>query len=190
MDAYDSIKALVKKASELNYLDVVILNAALGPKDLKRSQYGWERALQVNSLSTALLGLMLLPILRRSRKDTMPKPRLEIVAARVHQSVTIEAELLPSKSASDADRMEEKSILEAWNYSDLGPEEEQKEWQGHRQYARSKLLVVVAMMKLADLAEGADGPDVVVDAVCPGGCKSELTREFENAAGKLIKMVA
>lgn len=184
MDDYDSIRALVKRASELDRLDVAILNAALGPKNFKLSPYGWERALQVNSLSTALLGLMLLPILRNSNRTGVPKPRLEIVAARVHQSVILEPELLPSAGKG------QESVLDVWNYSGLEPADLQKQWQGHRQYARSKLLVIVAMMELAALAEGNEGPDVVVDAVCPGGCKSELTREFENAAGRVIKAVA
>jgi NAD(P)-dependent dehydrogenase (short-subunit alcohol dehydrogenase family) len=81
---YDSIKAFADRATrELERLDIACLNAGVAMIDFKQSQYGYERTLQVNLLSTALLALLLMPKLRASKTATFT-PVLEIVGSSNH----------------------------------------------------------------------------------------------------------
>jgi NAD(P)-dependent dehydrogenase (short-subunit alcohol dehydrogenase family) len=64
--SYDSVKAFANRASELDHLDIVILNAGTRRTTFHQTSYGWEEDLQVNTLSTTLLALLLLPSLRKS----------------------------------------------------------------------------------------------------------------------------
>jgi len=61
MGSYPSIQAFAERAEELERLDVVVLNAGVYIVDYKKSRYGWEETLQINAISTALLGILLLP---------------------------------------------------------------------------------------------------------------------------------
>lgn len=164
MESYTSIRSFSKKASiELDHLDVVILNAGVAPRYFKKSLAGWESAIQINVLSTALIGLLLLPKLRTS-KTLNSTPVLEIVAARVHESVTLTKEERASSN-----------ILSLFNILKTGG------YQAVHQYAVSKLFLIYAMKGLAGMATSAGEPDVIVTAVCPGACKSDLQRDFQGS---------
>ena len=60
MNSYDSIRNFTKRASSLDHIDVAVLNAGVYKVTYEESRYGWEETLQVNVLSTALIGLLLL----------------------------------------------------------------------------------------------------------------------------------
>lgn len=49
---------------ETQYLDVALLNAGMGNPSFEKSSAGWEMAVQVNVLSSALMAVRLLPLLR------------------------------------------------------------------------------------------------------------------------------
>jgi NAD(P)-dependent dehydrogenase (short-subunit alcohol dehydrogenase family) len=80
MASYESIQAFVQRIkSELPRLDVVILNAGLGKlKFGTASSTGHEEVIQVNYLSTALLTILLLPLLKQRSPSATPG-RLTII---------------------------------------------------------------------------------------------------------------
>jgi NAD(P)-dependent dehydrogenase (short-subunit alcohol dehydrogenase family) len=173
MNSYSSIQAFCDKASsKLDHLDIVVLNAAIAPRHFAKSPTGWESAIQINLLSTVLLALMLLPKLRSS-KTPGSNPRLEVVAARAHESVKLSPEQRNSAN-----------ILESFSV------DKTEDFKALRQYTSSKLLLMFAVQELAEMAMGKNGdPDVIVAAVCPGACASDLSRDYDGVF-KIIKGVA
>ncbi|KAL3471659.1 hypothetical protein BJX99DRAFT_237068 [Aspergillus californicus] len=84
MESYESITSFVKKCDTLPGIDIVILNAGLMKDTFEIVQAtGHEKTLQVNYISTALLSILLLPILKSkaaSNGSTKP-PILSLVAS-------------------------------------------------------------------------------------------------------------
>ncbi|KAK4902519.1 hypothetical protein LTR27_000456 [Elasticomyces elasticus] len=160
MLSYPSVKAFAARADkELARLDYAILNAGVSPAKYEQSPYGWEQALQVNVLSTTLLGLFLLPQMRRTSEITGDfTPVLEIVSSGMSYYFS---QLKDSK----------KGHLQAYN----NPET----WVGITAYGISKVFLEFAKVGLAGLAkpEGSPQADVFVIDVCPGPTRSELARD-------------
>ncbi|KAI7177255.1 hypothetical protein KC343_g13190, partial [Hortaea werneckii] len=85
---YESIKTFADRArSELERLDVAVLNAGAMFATAEYSIYGWEKTLQTNVVSTASLGLLLLPKLKDSKTDEYT-PVLELVGSSLHRRFT------------------------------------------------------------------------------------------------------
>lgn len=174
LNSYDSIQDFAKRSSSLDSLDVAVLNAGVFMTEYDESRYGWEEDLQVNVLSTALLGLQLLPKLKASKKSGH-RPVLEIVGSGGHEVATI------TEEERRAD-----NLLRSYNTA--------KGYVPSRQYHISKLFVMYVMQTLADFAKpsGATStePKVLVLAVCPGVCKSDLARGLSGFVMGLIKVIA
>ncbi|KAI1412558.1 NAD(P)-binding protein [Hypoxylon sp. FL1857] len=158
MSSYSSIQDFAQCIkSQLSRLDIVILNA--GVIKLTYSTVpstGHEEIVQVNYLSTILLAILLLPILKS--KSPVDKPgRLTIVNAALALTAP-----LPTTNGH-------KSLITALddpksfvNYTD-------------KQYNTSKVLAQMFAYKLVDYVS-AD--DVIVNLVCPGFVKgTELSRD-------------
>jgi len=162
MDSYDSIKTFADRVNkELERLDGAVLNAGLMMTKFKESAYGWEESIQVNVLSTVLLGLLLLPKLKDSVTEGS-KPTLEFVSSGLHRS----AQILPG--ARDSSNM-----LEYYSAQDQF---------STKIYGLSKLFLMYAMKTMAAMTANEDGkPDIVVMSVCPGVCQSDLGRGYEGA---------
>lgn len=148
-NSYDSIRNFTKYASSL---DRLVLNASVYKVAYEESRYGWEETLQVNVLSTAPIGLLLLQKMEASKTgNTLPV--LEIVSSGNHEDATISAE------CRHAD-----NLLQFYNTSNG--------YNAKEQYWVSKLFVMYVMQTLASLAkssEAASGkPDVLVTVVCGG----------------------
>ncbi|CAG9990425.1 unnamed protein product [Clonostachys byssicola] len=81
LNSYDSIRAFSRKCNELTRLDVAIMSAGIMNAEFKVTpSTGHEEQFQVNYLSTALLGLLLLPALRKNNPEGSPG-RLTFVAS-------------------------------------------------------------------------------------------------------------
>ena len=81
MLSYPSIRAFAQRCATLDRLDRAILNAGVSPGFVsKQSETGHEETIQVNYLSTALLSILLLPILQAKREKSRPG-RLTIVGS-------------------------------------------------------------------------------------------------------------
>ncbi|XXH01609.1 hypothetical protein Hte_007969 [Hypoxylon texense] len=81
MSLYDSISKFVDRVKTLDRLDIVILNAGVAKLSLELNPHtGHEEVIQVNHLSTSLLAILLLPVLKD--KNPPPQPgRLVIVSS-------------------------------------------------------------------------------------------------------------
>ncbi len=168
MGNYASVQRFAARIErEMPRLDVAILNAGISPSDYEVGAEGWESILQVNVMATALLGLLLLPKLRVSTATIHDLSHLVIVTSEAHR--WLEMSDFPDPAKFDG------SILHAVN---ARPSDGNK-WNPLQQNARSKLFAMYVSESLAALATGRNGePQVIVTSVCPGACKSDLTRDL------------
>ena len=164
MESYDSVRRFAERCeAELDRLDVVILNAGMGRNSFTRAGGdGRESTLQVNYLSTALLTILLLPILRykaaaASAPGGVPSPgRLTVVG---------------SDMAFWA-KMEEPagSILDAVD-NPVG-------FHGMDQYSKTKLFLPMLVSKLGNVVSP---DDVIVNVVNPSGVRgTDLMRDSKG----------
>ena len=157
---YDSIKAFAKRAeTQLERLDIAVLNAGVMKNKFGTSKYGWEETMQVNVLSTTYLALLLLPKLKSSKTSSYT-PVLQIVGSGNQYMVkSLKSETAP---------------LAAYN--------EKVSYGGPTQYSVSKLFVMYVEEGLAEIANSPSGaPDSYVTVVCPGATMSDLARDASEA---------
>jgi NAD(P)-dependent dehydrogenase (short-subunit alcohol dehydrogenase family) len=157
MESYSSIQSFVRQCSEdLPNIDYTILNAGVSPISFHKSKLtGHEVAVQVNHISTALMILLLLPILRATATDGNPA-RLTIV-----NSVTAHFCKFPNRNL--------EPLLTSFDDAELVP------WDPQERYGVSKLLSQAFVTKLCD---GVDSDRVVINMVDPGLTKgTALSRD-------------
>ncbi|RWA08742.1 hypothetical protein EKO27_g6374 [Xylaria grammica] len=155
MESYNSVQSFAKQCGTLERTDIVILNAGL-----MKSSYataagtGHEVTMQVNYLSTALLTFLLLPILKSKKAIQADRPPvLSIVGSDLAYTAELETKG-PVLEQLDTSR----------GFSEFG-------W-----YAKSKLLLVFFVTRLAELVSPSD---VLINVVNPGATKgTALGREF------------
>ena len=148
-------------------IDVALLNAGLAAPKFSSSEEGWEMAVQVNVLSTALMALLLLPKLRGTAEARLKKVHLTFVNSIAHADVKREW-------------FKDKTLLTAANDRGLFDVE--------RNYSMVKLLAMAAIRGVADAA--ASGPHrrlIVVNSCCPYLCKTDLRRKF--GIGRKVMMM-
>jgi NAD(P)-dependent dehydrogenase (short-subunit alcohol dehydrogenase family) len=166
MSSIESVKVFVEKIrTKYADLDTAILNAGTLQLKWTKSEDGYEEVIQVNTISTVLLGMLLLPVLEQS--STLKQP--------AHLTFVSSGTVLGVK-ASDMSYLTGKKVLQAIS--------EEKAWPGPRaQYARSKLLLeygVRHIAKLPRLNSGKGDLKVIVNSTCPGMCKSDLGRQYKT----------
>jgi len=155
LESYDSVTAFAGKCETLPRIDIAVLNAGL-----VTSSYAivpstkHETTMQVNYLSTALLAILLLPILKAKKvRDAPNPPVISIVGSDLAYGAKLE-----SKGA----------VLEQFNNP--------KTFAQFPWYGKSKLLLILFVSKLAELVS-AD--DVTVNIANPGMTKgTEFFRGF------------
>ncbi|KAF2272947.1 uncharacterized protein EI97DRAFT_384626 [Westerdykella ornata] len=162
MDSYESVVAFAERAKTLDHLDIVLLNAGVRRNPFVQSKHGWENDLQVNTLSTALLAILLLPKLKESKQHTGKTPVLEFTNSGLHQF---------AKIAPDA--LQSPNIIQAYNTKER--------FTADSQYRVSKLFVMYVANKLA---EETPSSDVIVVSVCPGVVKTGLARDIKFPGSK------
>ncbi|KAF2490547.1 short-chain dehydrogenase/reductase family protein-like protein [Lophium mytilinum] len=163
---YESMRRFATKAAKLERLDVAVLNAGVYKVRYDKSKYGWEETLQVNVISTALLGMLLLPVLKKARRKSDVLPVLEIVTSGNHETIQIPEEK----------RGKEKILA---SYNGL------KDYDASAQYKTSKLFAILAMLARSEDEE----PEVLVTLVCPGAAKSDLSRGYDGLGIRMMKSV-
>lgn len=160
MDSYQSIDDFAKRVDrELDRLDVAVLNAGVVCKKFMQLAQGWEKMLQINTLSTALLALLLTPKLKASGTASSPA-HLDIVASTGHLDAKV-------KSAESSRRLHSYNTEKG--FSSMG------------QYNFSKLAMMWITRELAKRCLGPDGsPLVIINDTCPGSCRTDALRDFNN----------
>lgn len=156
MNSYDSVQEFAERAKrELSRLDIVVLNAALGRHKFgTEPSTGHEETIQVNYLSTTLLAILLLPLLKNKSPVGQPG-RLSIVNSALALNVKFPTEKQPP-------------------YLPIFDDPANFGVQGN--YALSKLLGQMFLYKLVD---HVSANDVIVNLVDPGFVKgTELQRDL------------
>lgn len=141
MNTFASVKDFVDGLKkDVKSIDIVLLNAGCIEVTYIKSPDGWESDLQVNTLSTTLLSLLLLPWMRSIQRG---RQHLTIVGSSGHRDIDILASSFPKHQ-----------VLKYWN--------DENNYQPTRgSYQISKLLLHYAALEIAKLAETADGGYVV-----------------------------
>ncbi|KAF2681005.1 NAD(P)-binding protein [Lentithecium fluviatile CBS 122367] len=157
---YCSVRAFATRCETLPRLDMAVLNAGVNKLEFKRSPAtGHEEVLQVNYLSTALLAILLVPLLATTRPQDSPG-RLTIVGS----AMGLHAKFPERNSVS---------LLPALD----------AEWKGvsaaSERYSVSKTLVFMLVLKLSQLVKAEH---VVVNTVDPGfSASTSFSRDVTGA---------
>lgn len=175
MNDFASVKTFADKISrDFDQVDVAILNAGVMNRRHTQSPYGFEETLQVNTLATSLLALLLLPLLRKTREvKPTSLPHMVLVSSGLHSSV--KRNMLPVPS---------QHIIKQLSTSTSSS------FDGRRQYSISKLLLMWNIVYLARLGMSKYGTaDVLITSCCPGFCKSDLGRQYDEWYMRLIMWI-
>jgi NAD(P)-dependent dehydrogenase (short-subunit alcohol dehydrogenase family) len=136
MDTLASTKAFADKVkAEVKTIDYVLLNAGVLHNSFQLGKEGYEDSIQVNVLSSALLGLLLMPWMKVAGKG---KAHLGIVTSGRHRAVDIEG------------TFPQQDILGFFSKEENFPG-------GDSLYPISKILQQYVSNELAKLALGPDG---------------------------------
>lgn len=168
LSGFASVQGFVNNLSqETRYLDVALLNAGLGNPGFETSPAGWEMAVQVNVLSTALMAVLLLPLLRSTAAARGHAVHLTFVNSHGHRMV--QRDWYASAGGS---------LLQAAN--------DRERWDATKSYTIVKLMGMAVMRAIATKEvtrpstsdSKLKSPGVIVNAACPSLCKTDLGRNF------------
>ncbi|KAL8391770.1 hypothetical protein RB595_002107 [Gaeumannomyces hyphopodioides] len=166
--SFDSVREFAAQLVDVApRLDVALLNAGLASPKFSLGSAGWETAVQVNVLGSALMAVLILPLLQAAADSGGGQPHLTFVNSIAHADV--EREWLAGSGGN---------LLQAAN--------DEAAFDGRRHYGMVKLLAMAAVQAIArsPAAEGVDPsrrPRIVVNSCCPHLCKTDLGREFPLA---------
>lgn len=95
---FDSVKEFCRRADTLDRLDAVVENASVAmvaPEGTLAE--GYECTITVNVISTFLMALLLLPVLRKTAAKFNTQPRLTIVSSDAHFMVSPQVVMLSTR---------------------------------------------------------------------------------------------
>jgi NAD(P)-dependent dehydrogenase (short-subunit alcohol dehydrogenase family) len=153
LGSYESVKEFCRKANELPRLDVFIANAGLFAFTYDVYE-GYERQVTVNVISTYLMAILLLPVMRRTIENFQSLPHQVIVSSNGH---------LYTKFPEQ----DNESIFETFR----------GDYEMPRRYQDTKLISVFVGRELAKRLKDGGKPLVVMNLVDPGYCQSDLLRD-------------
>lgn len=166
MEDYQSIQKFASRCeTDLERIDFVILNAGLSTLSFTLSKTGHEMDIQVNYLSTILLTILLLPVLKSKHVGSTAPPHLTLVSSATARNVKFvnqdKRPLLPSF---------DDTAITSWSAGD--------------RYAVSKLLGQLTVERIAD--RYVDSKDVVINLVEPGWIRGTGLARDLPAIGRVI----
>ncbi|KAK4118254.1 NAD(P)-binding protein [Parathielavia appendiculata] len=156
--SYDSVRAFVKRAAdELDRIDAVIENAGL-TLSVREMAEGHVKPLTVNVLSTFLMAVLLLPVMReKAKKVEGVVPRIVVVGSTYGFEATCKA---------DWEGIKEDPI-KGMDDEGMAP---------LKTYALTKLMEAFAIRHLARELVPVEKTGVIVNLICPGLCITNLVR--------------
>ncbi|KAG9952900.1 NAD(P)-binding protein, partial [Aureobasidium melanogenum] len=163
LSSFESVKEFAKKVDTLPRIDAIVENAGINTKEFKLFESN-ESTITVNVISTFLLALLVLPALKRSSQKHNIQPTLTIVASEVHHWTN-----LPERNKGD-------SIFDALATPELSEMRER--------YEVSKLMDVFCTRALVE--KTSPSYPVTINTMNPGFCYSELSREYNGFAFRLL----
>ncbi|KAJ7701185.1 hypothetical protein B0H17DRAFT_1005151 [Mycena rosella] len=143
-------------------VDILVENAAVAAYTYSATQDGWESSLQINYLASALLALLVLPRMLQTAQDHATTPRIVAVTSGLHYWHTLDKRLT-----------DDPALLRT-----LGSAEYCTPAKMSDTYIVTKLFNIFFVRALT--ARLAPATPLVVNAVCPGYCYSELRRSFSG----------
>jgi NAD(P)-dependent dehydrogenase (short-subunit alcohol dehydrogenase family) len=168
MSSYNSVQSFSRRVQmDLRRIDIVILNAGLMTLEFTANKNtGHDECVQVNFLSTMLLTILLLPILKSKRQLNGQPVHLTIVNA----ALTLAAKF-PNRDAVP--------LLPSFDKPEQFDQQES--------YNTSKLL---AHMFLWNLVKYVSADDVIINLADPAWCRgTDFTRDVKGPVMKLgVKM--
>jgi len=140
-------------------IDILVYNAGVALRHYAATGDGWEESIQVNHLSAMLSTILLLPcLLKAASSGTSPNPRVVVVSSDLHYRAKL------SKGEVESDNILRKLSNKDYCTSRVMA----------NRYDLTKLLNVFFVRELTKKLP-ANSP-VIVTAVNPGYCKSQLGR--------------
>lgn len=154
-------------------IDILVYNAGVAFPHYVSTGDGWEEMIQVNHLSAVLLITLLLPcLLKAASSGSSPNPRIVVVSSDLHYSASLSKEMAETdkvlRKLSDKDYCTSKVISD--------------------RYPLSKLLNVLFVRGLTKKLP-ANSP-IIVTAVNPGYCKSQLGRHVSFTTRLVMAIMA
>ncbi|KAI7788827.1 short-chain dehydrogenase reductase family protein [Diaporthe eres] len=148
--------------------DVIVFNAGVTNSQFRRSPEGMEEIIQVNTLSTSLLALLLVPWMKQLRGQRRAPARVVFVSSGLHMSVDIRPwSAYAEKEGGVLAHYSKEENFEAGLTSPM--------------YNYSKLLLMYALEEVSKTALDQNGePQVILTSVCPGAVKTELSRSMQE----------
>ncbi|ETS81669.1 hypothetical protein PFICI_06671 [Pestalotiopsis fici W106-1] len=165
-ESFASIDDFGKRVTELDRLDIVILNVGVKNVDYVQSKTGHESHVQVNHLGTALVSLHMLEPLHRTAEATGISGRLTIVSSENHFWAKFR-ELRAQNALEELDTS--RACFKGLDKLNI------------ERYSTSKLLNVLWMRQLS-ARSAALGLHVTINTVNPGFCASSLHRSDASAS--------
>jgi NAD(P)-dependent dehydrogenase (short-subunit alcohol dehydrogenase family) len=168
----DFTKTLSAKEPQI---DVAVLNAGVAVPAYNLSPEGYEMTLQVNVLSTALLAILLLPLLQKTSQSSGYSSHLVFVGSDGHRMVK-PSTFSPNNKSKILDSVNSETFF---NY------------ETHYQVTKLLLMYVVDGLLKSTSARLSNGPslDVIITTVCPGLCRTNLGRDFSSPIIRVINGV-
>lgn len=188
--SYASVKAFAAKIAKLPRLDIGVLNAGVATEHYEIFEDN-ESTITVNVVSTALLILLCLPILRTSATQYHIEPVITVVGSGVHAYTKFPERKTPDSFATLND---EKIAVMSDRYVALLRFVHFFAMQrpGRSEYARSyqvsKLLQLFAVHSIAAKTSQRT-PFVVLNTVNPGLCYTDLTRSATGSTYYAMKIM-
>ncbi|KLU88784.1 hypothetical protein MAPG_07767 [Magnaporthiopsis poae ATCC 64411] len=155
----ESVKAFCARAeSSLGRVDVLVANAGVAIPRYVACDGGLESTVAVNVVGALLMAVLLLPAMRRTAARFNVEPRVSFVGSDAHQFARF-----AERHVSEGDR-----ILDAFYDPDRMDTD---------RYNVSKVMILMCARELARrLDEGSGNNPVIVNALNPGMCRSQLFR--------------
>ena len=158
----DFVDRIVKRVPRLH---VVQLAGGVAPWAYAKTQDGFETGLQVDVLSTTLLPLLLLPKLRETATAS---PEADGYLPHVSFLCSIAIFIIPDGVVPKAGSGQ--TLIQRCD--------DEAKWDPINQYFLIKLATWYAVKGVADLVTKQYGGKVVVNATCPGLCKTNMVRDL------------
>jgi NAD(P)-dependent dehydrogenase (short-subunit alcohol dehydrogenase family) len=160
MASYDSIRSFVKRCETLEKLDFAILNAGLMvPRFIREESTKRELTLQVNYISTVMLGVLLLPLLQ-SKGPGQDPGHLTLISS----DTCYMAKLGPRAAGSGA-------LFDTFDITG-------GKYDAYDNYSSTKIMQVMFIDRLSDIISD---DKVIVNTANPGLCSGTAFGSDDNA---------
>ncbi|KAL1857093.1 hypothetical protein Daus18300_010436 [Diaporthe australafricana] len=174
LERYDSCTGFMAKLKSSlagpAQLDVAIVSGGIVNSHWEESVHGWERTIQINTIGTTLIGLLLLGWMREARRQRQSPAHMVFLSSREHLYPDLDE--LTKWSQRDGGILRQVCSRDNWPAH---------WWDAEPNYANSKLLVMYTIEEMTRLARGPDGdPIVVLNSVCPGMVYTDIGRQISS----------